>query len=307
MIPSLDSVRYLPVTALKDKLAAGARLIDVRTPEVFSEGHIPGAFNHCVYEVAFLDEVKKALPETDAAIIVYGESDRFKAAEAAFGRLSEAGYTNVKVLKGGLDKWLSEHDELATSGELSPPPVLTGRLRLDREKSRLAWTGRNLTNRHYGQIRLQSGWIDIDDAMAPGAGEVIADMKGITCEDITDSKMNGILIGHLSNADFFLVDKYPVASFRLHKATPIKDASPGLPNFAVSGEMTIRGVTRPLEFDAMLNPVEEGVSFQANLELNRVSFGAVYGSGSLFERLGMHLVNDLVTIQVSAIFKARRH
>jgi hypothetical protein len=54
----------------------------------------------------------------------------------------------------------------------------------------------------------------------------------------------------------------------------------------------------------MINPVPDGISFQAQLDVNRVNFGAVYGSGSLFERLGMHLVNDLVAIDLTLIFEA---
>src|ERR1700690_2280526 len=49
--------------------------------------------------------------------------------------------------------------------------------------------------------------------------------------------------GHLKSADFFDVEKFPALSF---KSTQIRRAGEG--EFAVSGDLTIHGVTRKVEF-----------------------------------------------------------
>ena len=37
---------------------------------------------------------------------------------------------------------------------------------------------------------------------------------------------------------------------------------------------------------------------QAAIDLDRTLWGVCYGSGRLYERLGMHLVNDLISIEL---------
>lgn len=302
MIPHPADIRYVSFKALKQAYSSkSASIIDVRTPEAFGGGHIPGAANHCVYEVAFTEAVQKAFPEKGAWIIVYGESSSYKAAEVAYGRLVESGYKHVEVFLGGVSTWLAEGCQVEISGKTVPSSLFHGRLSVDPEKSHLLWFGRNLKNQHNGKLAIKSGWIQMDDGK-PLGGEVVVDMESLTCDDVGDKETNKSLVAHLKNADFFKVDAYPESSFVLKSCEPIYENTIGQPNLRVAGEMTVRGVTRPMNFRAMLNPIEEGVSFQAQFDLNRVIFGAVYGSGSLFEQLGMHLVNDLVNIQITAVF-----
>ena len=302
MIPENDALSYLSVRQLRQLGHEQEHyLIDVRTSEAFAEGHLPDSLNFCVYEVAFSDKVAEEIPERDTRIVVYGESKSFKAAEVAFGRLKDAGFTEVQVLEGGLHAWELDGGRVEKSRNKAPG-LSAGRLDLVADKSHVRWTGRNLTNQHHGEVAIKSGWLELNGNGAPMAGELVVDMTRLSCADLTDKDMNKGLIAHLSSADFFKVSKFPEASFRLTGETALLGSTPGRPNYEVTGEMTVRGVTREIEFPAMLYPVEGGVSFQARLDLDRVDHGAVYGSGSVFERLGMHLVNDLVDIQVTAVF-----
>ncbi len=304
MIPPVDSIRYISCANLHQlRREGGVTLIDVRVSDAFAEAHMAGAMNHCIYEVVFLDEVSKAISDKSTPIVVYGESARFKAAEVAYGRLADAGYSDVSVLSGGLQGWKEEGHPVEATAEVEAQLEVSGRYELDVDKSILRWTGRNLTNQHDGRIALKAGWIAVNESYGPIGGELVLDMHHITCDDIADPEMNKMLINHLSHDDFFKVDTYPEASFKIIESIPIPDATPGQPNFEISGDMTLRGVTKPVRFSAMLSQVTGGdLSFQAQFNVNRVDYGAVYGSGSLFERLGMHLVNDLVNIQITAIF-----
>lgn len=304
MIPKPSAINYISLESAQDALKEGVPIVDVRIPEVYGENHVASAVNICVYEVAFGEKFSTRFPDQDQKIILYGESSQFRAAEMAYGRLQQMGYFRVAVLENGLDAWqragFPQESGRRQLGRISP----TGGLSLSLERSRLRWIGRNLTNQHNGQITLKSGNMEIDADGLLSAGEVVVDMTQITCGDIRDTTMNKVLVDHLSNVDFFDVANFPEARFKILQTERLLGGTPGQPNYWIYGEMTLRGKTRIIEFKAMLNEVPDGVSFQAQLDVNRVNFGALYGSGSLFECLGMHLVNDLVSIDLTLIFEA---
>jgi rhodanese-related sulfurtransferase/polyisoprenoid-binding protein YceI len=304
MIPRPSAINYISLKDAREAIKAGIPLIDIRIPEAYGESHIAGAENICVYEVAFGEKFAASFPKEDTKVVIYGESSKFRAAEMAFGRLKQMGYHRVTVLEDGLEAWQRAGLKMASGGLRRGPMFPKGQLILSMEKSALRWTGRNLTNQHRGRIELVSGSLEISRSGDVVAGKVLVDMQKITCEDIENPGMNKVLIEHLGNIDFFDVENFPEGSFTIVQTERLVGGPPGQPNFRIYGEMELRGVTRVIEFKAMINPVPDGISFQAQVEVNRVNFGAVYGSGSLFERLGMHLVNDLVTIDLTLIFES---
>ena len=77
----------------------GAVLLDVRTPEEFAEGHLPGAINVPVSE---LPSRISELPKTDAGVVVYCRSGN-RSARAA-GILREHGFDQIVDL-GPMSAW----------------------------------------------------------------------------------------------------------------------------------------------------------------------------------------------------------
>jgi polyisoprenoid-binding protein YceI len=82
---------------------------------------------------------------------------------------------------------------------------------------------------------------------------------------------------HLRSADFFDVEKHPTWSF---KSTAVERADDG--TWKVSGDLTIRGTTRPVvldtEFDGA-NPTPWGpsaIAFSAATEIDRDDWGLTY-------------------------------
>ena len=76
-------------------------LVDVRTPEEYTEGHLRGAANIDWNAPGFLEQVQAACPK-EAPVAVYCRSGR-RSAEAA-KKLSKAGYA-VCNLVGGIEGW----------------------------------------------------------------------------------------------------------------------------------------------------------------------------------------------------------
>lgn len=80
---------------------------------------------------------------------------------------------------------------------------------------------------------------------------------------------------HLRSADFFEADKYPDATF---KSTLVKAAGEG--RLQVTGDLTIKGITRPVVLDVTLNQAGEHpmakrqtIGFDATASVLRSEFG----------------------------------
>jgi polyisoprenoid-binding protein YceI len=165
--------------------------------------------------------------------------------------------------------------------------------------------GKNLFNRHAGTVQLGPGTIDIKDGLLAG-GHLTVDMTTLRCTDITDPAQNVQLVAHLKSDDFFLTEKYPNAQFDILAATIRSGVKPGEPNYQIRGDFTLRGVTKPLDFPAVVARKAEGAfAAQARLDLDRTLWGSVYGSAKFFGRLGQHLVNDVVHLYLKVVTKER--
>ncbi len=79
------------------------QFIDVRTPEEFAAGHVPGAVN------IPLQTLKQRIAEVpkDKQVYVYCEAG-VRSAKAA-RLLTKAGYTNIENISGGMRAWREQH------------------------------------------------------------------------------------------------------------------------------------------------------------------------------------------------------
>ena len=89
------------VTMMAQK--TGYIILDVRRPDEFAEGHIPGAIN-VANETIGTDEIPE-LPNKDQLIMVYCRSGR--RSKEASEKLVKLGYTNI-VEFGGILDWKGE-------------------------------------------------------------------------------------------------------------------------------------------------------------------------------------------------------
>jgi polyisoprenoid-binding protein YceI len=274
-------------------------LIDVLLPEDFSCRHIAGAGNACVYEMVFLERIAECVPDRDKAVVVYDESGTTLAAQVAKEKLERAGYRNVAILEGGLQGWRAAGFAVEESVSSHPTvAVCDGVYHVDTEKSVLEWTGRNINNRHYGRIAISGGEVVMANGR-PASGRFTLDMNTMKNLDIQDEGWRSMLLRHLASDDFFDVERYPTAIFELRGAAAIAGATPGTANMELAGSLTIKGTTRPICFPAMVAVQEDGsIKAQAALDIDRTNWNVCYGSGKLYERLGMHLVNDLISVEL---------
>ena len=77
-----------------------AVLLDVRTPEEFESGHVPGAINIPSGDPSL---VPKTWPDPETEIWVYCHTQR-RSASFASG-LRRSGYRNIRAVDGGIKAW----------------------------------------------------------------------------------------------------------------------------------------------------------------------------------------------------------
>ena len=288
---------------LMQRIHEGAVVVDVMTPEEYATCHVTGAKNACIYEMAFLDHIAEQIPDRNTELIVYDATDTTRSAGLARERLQKAGYTNVSVLAGGLAAWRNaglpvEADELAVVTELE---LRDGTYRLDKEKCTLEWIGRNLNKRHYGRIAIQTGELAIAEGRLT-AGNIVLDMTTISNLDLQDAVWRDMLIRHLKSDDFFAVESFPTASFTLTGWETQDVNSLKAPKGIITGDLAIKDVTRPISIQTTIAPQQDGsILAHATFDIDRTLWNVCYGSCRMFERLGMHFVDDLISLELFVV------
>lgn len=91
-------------------------VIDVREPEEYHQGHVPGAINIPRGVLEFRMASTPELDERDRSIVLYCKSNGRGALAAK--SLKEMGYLNVTTIAGGIDAWTAENKPLVTPREL---------------------------------------------------------------------------------------------------------------------------------------------------------------------------------------------
>lgn len=84
------------------RATANAQLIDVRTPEEFAGGHIPGAINIPLQQI---DQAAAIVPDKATPLFVYCMSGARSA--QAVSDLKRMGYTDARNI-GGIGSWRGE-------------------------------------------------------------------------------------------------------------------------------------------------------------------------------------------------------
>lgn len=140
---------------------------------------------------------------------------------------------------------------LAVSSALaSAAPV---KYTVDPAHSEIGFDIRHLFSKVHGRFNTFQGSIVFDEKSPANISvDATADAKSIW----TDNEKRD---GHLRSADFFAADSFPTLSFKSTKVTAAGDKK-----YRIAGDLTMRGVTRPVVFDAeFLGAGQVGVGGQS--------------------------------------------
>ena len=166
------------------------------------------------------------------------------------------------------------------------------KLSADTTKTSLLWLGEKVTGQHTGTIKLQSGWLNWQN------NKIASGEFDINMASLKETENNAMLLGHLKSDDFFGVSKFPLAKLVITGSTPFDKGSG-----TVSGTLTIKDITNPIEFKATMQKKEEGTWFYANITIDRTKYNIRYGSGSFFDNLGDKTIYDDFKLKANLLVK----
>ena len=147
--------------------------------------------------------------------------------------------------------------------------------KVDTMNSRVEWKGYKVLKSdqttHFGIIRFESGDVTVKDGKLQ-SGKFVTDINTLENIDLKDNQeMKTKLEGHLKSADFFEVEKFPTASYEITKVT---EAKSGDYNTILDGNLTIKGITKPVQFKANVTVQNENVSIATEpTDINREDYG----------------------------------
>jgi len=148
---------------------------------------------------------------------------------------------------------------------------------INKEQSNIDWKGYKIfkseNTSHFGTMDFSEGDINVKGGKLV-SGKLVIDTKSITTTDIEDKELAAKLDNHLKNSDFFDVEQFPTATFEITKVTPSEH---GDYNSVIEGNLTIKGITKAVSFNANVKVDTEQVSIYTEpTDIDRTEFGVKF-------------------------------
>jgi polyisoprenoid-binding protein YceI len=103
-------------------------------------------------------------------------------------------------------------------------------------------------------------------------------MNTMVAEDFKENKKYADLMGHLASPDFFDVANYPTAEFVITGVEAAANDEKGTTH-KINGNLTMRGTTKNISFDAKVVVSDQGVSFSApEFGIDRKNWNVMFSS-----------------------------
>jgi len=181
-----------------------------------------------------------------------------------------------------------------------PSPLI---FKLMTKESRILWRGTNVLGQgHDGTIQFTSGTLGLSKEGKIQTGAFNIDMTSITSADQSLWQRRKGLDDHLKSADFFSVAKFPNATMSIKKVV----AGKKLPQFNITGDLTLKGITKPVNFPAVINQTKGKIKANAEFSINRTDWGIYYKSGWLFPLVKNDLISDSIKVSLNLLFSKRQ-
>jgi polyisoprenoid-binding protein YceI len=159
--------------------------------------------------------------------------------------------------------------------------------------SNIDWTGKKVTGAHNGTIAIKEGQFTLNEGKITN-GSFIVDTTSIKILDITDPDTNAQFLGHLISDDFFSTEQFKEASLVIT----------AIAGNHIDAELTIKGMTHPVNFDAVTNLAGDTFTASGKLIIDRTNYGMKFRSGNFFQNLGDTLIYNDFELNVSITAKA---
>lgn len=85
--------------------ATSVTVVDALPPAPYANRHLPGAHN--VFAEQTDDQIRAALPDTNASIVVYSTDEHCTRGPELAARLRDLGYRDVRTYESGIEDWVA--------------------------------------------------------------------------------------------------------------------------------------------------------------------------------------------------------
>jgi polyisoprenoid-binding protein YceI len=162
-------------------------------------------------------------------------------------------------------------------------------------QSSIDWVGKKVSGSHNGTIAIKEGELILEEGRLIG-GKFIIDTTSIKILDITDPAVNAQFAEHLASDDFFSSKKYPEAIFEITSVS----------GYHVFGDLTIRGITHPINFDILLSLYGDTLNAAGKMIIDRTNYDMKFRSGNFFKNLGDNLIYNDIELNVTVAAKTEK-
>jgi polyisoprenoid-binding protein YceI len=161
----------------------------------------------------------------------------------------------------------------AVTGDAAPvaPQNVAGqKYVINAQNSKVEFVGSKVTGSHNGSFGTVTGQVDYAGAPEKSRVNVTIDMSTITADDPK-------LTEHLKTPDFFDVAKFPQSTF---VSTEIKPGGEKGATHTITGNLTMRGVTKSITFPATIAVTPDAATVDSTFSINRKDFGVSYAGAT---------------------------
>ena len=173
---------------------------------------------------------------------------------------------------------------------------------VDTAVSRIRFTGHGVGKNHPGSFHLSHGTVGVAGNEVTG-GSFVINVKSMELEQkggMFDKKLHP----HLLSGDFFDADRFGTAKFEITKVEPYSSSDTSVvrgANYKVSGNLTLKDVTKNITFPAQIDLDGNILKAKANFDIDRRQWNMNYGND---KTLGDKFISETVNIEMDLQAKA---
>ena len=177
---------------------------------------------------------------------------------------------------------------------------VSGKFNINENQSIVNWIGSKPTGKHNGEIKIKSGEMIFKNGKLV-SGKFIVDMRSLNVKDLEGDEKNE-LENHLKGTvegkedHFFNVKAFPKSQF------VIKSVKKNDELYKIYGELTIKGISNAVDFDAQITVGDNKQAVKLiseKFKIDRTNWGIEFMSKSVFDDLKDKFINDDIQLQVS--------
>jgi len=217
------------------------------------------------------------------------------------GRLNLISFSLIACFAFGSCSDAPKGDKVSVTGKQQAAAVSGDIYSVDTSASNVRFTGHGVGKNHPGKFHLSSGEFAVVNKLVTG-GKFVIDINSMMLEQ-QDPMIQNKLRPHLLSPDFFDAAKFSTSTFEITNvstyiqktgdASKIENA-----NCDVSGNLSLKGITKNISFPARIDVNNNSVKASANFDINRTDWQINYGND---KSLGDKFISETVNVEINVL------